>query len=84
MSTRSTLALAAALASLSLATPAFAQSYAFPTYAYLHPQANSDANVAGKVAVGQRQLYNSTVVPEVPTPAQSTEWPTEWPTTSWR
>jgi hypothetical protein len=53
----SKLAMIAAVAALGIASPAFAQSYSFPTCAYQHP-------LQGEASAPQRDaVYNSVVVP---------------------
>jgi hypothetical protein len=60
----SKLAMIAAFAALGIASPAFAQSYSFPTYAYQHPlQGEASALQRGKIDARRDPVYNSVVVP---------------------
>jgi len=65
---KSGLALIAAIAVLGIASPAFAQSYSFPTYAYTHPATGlgSSAHAPARNA----HLYNAA-------PAANTPWATD-------
>jgi hypothetical protein len=59
----SKLAVIAAVAALGIASPAFAQSYSFPTYAYQHlRQGEASAPQRGKIDA-RNPVYNSVVVP---------------------
>jgi hypothetical protein len=51
---KSGLALVAAIAVFGVASPAFAQSYSFPTYTYLHPAA-----APGSAPARRAGLYNA-------------------------
>ena len=63
--------LIAAIAAAGVATPALAQgSFAFPTYAYLHPETGTVQRLSAP-----HGLYDSTAEPNAPSAFQS-EWST--------
>jgi hypothetical protein len=60
----SKLSMIAAVVALGIASPAFAQSYSFPTYAYQHPlQGEANAPQRGEIDARRDPVYNSVVVP---------------------
>jgi hypothetical protein len=72
-------AVASAAVSFGLASPASAQSYSFPTYAYeqhLQTEATAPAAPVRHVRAERGALYNSVVVPAAPAP--SAYYEPEW------
>lgn len=63
MTGKSRLALIAAIAVFGVASPAFAQSYSFPTYAYLHSTAAPGSAYAPAQKAG---LYDATAAANTP------------------
>lgn len=63
MTNKLKIALIATIAVAGIASPALAQSYSFPTYAYLHPE-TGNAQQLRVVFGAPHGLYNSVMIPK--------------------
>lgn len=69
---KSSLALIAAIAVLGVASPTFAQSYSFPTYAYLHSGAGLGS--AGHAPAQKASLYDAAASANAPSTVDPNAW----------